>query len=177
MLLAERVQYYNAEGRLVTESLKEYTRKRMPDDCATLDGFLNRWGTAKKKQAIIEELRDQGLIFEALEKEIGKDDDPFGLICHVVYERPPLTRKERAENVKKRSYFTQYDEQAKAVLEAILDKYADQGPEAIEAMEILKVQPLSQMGTPLELVKAFGGKPAYEQAIHELETELYSEVI
>jgi len=177
MLLAERIQYYDAEGRLVTESLKEYTRKRMPDDCATLNGFLTRWSTAKKKQAIIEELRDQGIIFEALEEEIGKDYDPFDLICHVVYEMPPLTRKERAENVKKRNYFTQYGEQAKAVLEAILDKYADQGLETIEAMEILRVQPLSQLGTPLELVKAFGGKPAYEQAIRALESELYAEAL
>ncbi len=176
-IIAERVQYYDAEGRLVTESLKEYTRKRMPNDCATVNDFLNRWTSAKKKQAVIEELRDQGIIFEALEEEVGKDYDPFDLICHVVYEMPPLTRKERAENVKKRNYFTKYGEQAKAVLEAILDKYADQGIEVIEAMEILRVQPLSQMGTPLELVKAFGGKPAYEQAIQELETELYQEAL
>ena len=176
-VVAERVQYYDAEGRLVTESLKEYTRKRMPDDCATINGFLNRWSTTKKKQAIIEELRDQGIIFGALAEEVGKDYDPFDLICHVVYEMPPLTRKERAENVKKRNYFTKYGEQAQGVLEAILNKYADQGPEAIEAMEILRVQPLNQMGTPVELVKAFGGKPAYEQAIHELEAELYAEAM
>ena len=176
-LLAERIQYYDAEGRLVIESLKEYTRKRMPDDCATLHAFLTRWSNAEKKQVIIDELRDQGIIFEALEEEIGKDYDPFDLICHVVYEMPPLTRRERAENVKKRNYFTQYGKQARSVLEAILDKYADQGLETIEAMEILKVQPLTQMGTPLELVKAFGGKPGYEQAIRKLESELYAEAL
>jgi type I restriction enzyme R subunit len=156
-VVAERVQYYDAEGRLVTESLKEYTRKQMPADCVTMSGFLNRWSSAKKKQAVIEELKEQGVFFEALAEAVGKDYDPFDLICHVVYEMPPLTRKERAENVKKRNYFTKYGEEARAVLEAILDKYADQGSEAIEAMEILKLQPLSQMGTPLELVKAFGG--------------------
>jgi len=176
-VLAERVQYYDTDGCLITESLKEYTRKQMPEDCVTLNDFLNRWSSAKKKQAVIEELKDQGVFFEALVESVGKDYDPFDLICHVVYEMPPLTRKERAENVKKRNYFTKYGEQAKAVLEAILEKYADQGPEAIEAMEILKVQPLSQMGTPLELVKAFGGKPAYEQAIQELESELYQEAL
>lgn len=176
-VLSERVQYYDVDGKLVTESLKEYTRKQMPDDCVTLHDFLNRWSGAKKKQAVIDELEEQGVFFEALAEAVGKDYDPFDLICHVVYEMPPLTRKERAESVKKRNYFTKYGEQAKAVLEAILDKYADQGPEAIEAMTILKVQPLNQMGTPLELVKAFGGKSAYEQAIQELETELYAEAL
>ena len=176
-VIAERVQYYDAEGRLVTESLKEYTRKKMPVDCATLHDFLNRWSSAEKKQVLVEELRDQGILFEALEEEIGKDFDPFDLICHVVYEMPPLTRRERAENVKKRNYFTKYGEQARAVLEAILDKYADQGPEAIESLELLRVQPINQLGTPLEIVKAFGGKPAYEKAIQELEVELYREVM
>lgn len=174
-VLAERVQYYDSEGRLVTESLKEYTRKQMPEDCVTLNDFLNRWSSAKKKQAVIDELREQGVFFEALAEQVGKGYDPFDLICHVVYEMPPLTRRERAENVKKRNYFTKYGEQARAVLEAILDKYADQGPEAIEAMEILKVQPLTEIGTPLEIVKVFGGKPAYEKAIQELESELYQE--
>ncbi len=177
MVAAERVQYYDPKGRLITESLKEYTRRNMPEDCVTLHDFLNRWTSAKKKQVIIEELREQGVIFEALEQEIGPEYDPFDLICHMVYDASPLTRKERAENVKKRNIFTKYGEQARAVLEAILDKYADQGPEVIEAMEILKVRPISQMGTPLELVKAFGGKPAYEQAIQELEFELYEEVV
>lgn len=177
MVVAERVQYYDPQGRLITESLKEFTRKNMPNDCHSLHGFLNRWSSADKKQAVIDELRDQGIFFEALEEEVGKEFDPFDLICHVVYDMPPLTRRERAESVKKRNYFTQYGEQAKAVLEAILDKYADQGPEAIETMEMLKLQPLNQMGTPKELVKAFGGKPAYEKAIQELEAELYSEVI
>jgi type I restriction enzyme R subunit len=120
MVAAERVQYYDPQGRLITETLKEYTRKKMSEDCASLHDFLNRWTSADKKQAVIEELRDQGIIFEALEEEIGKEFDPFDLICHVVYDMPPLSRRERAENVKKRNYFTKYGEQAKAVLEAIL---------------------------------------------------------
>jgi type I restriction enzyme, R subunit len=176
MVVAERVQYYDPQGRLITESLKEYTCKKMTEDCATLHDFLNRWTAAGKKQAVIEELRDHGIIFEALEEEVGAEFDPFDLICHVVYDQPPLSRRERAENVKKRNYFTRYGEQAKAVLEAILDKYADQGPQAIESMELLKVQPISRMGTPIEIIKLFGSKDAYEQAIQELETELYQEV-
>jgi type I restriction enzyme R subunit len=177
MVAAERVQYYDPQGRLITESLTEYTRKKMGEDCATLHDFLSRWTSADKKQVVIEELRDQGIIFEALAEEIGKEFDPFDLICHVVYDRQPLSRRERAENVKKRNYFTKYGEQARAVLEAILGKYADQGPQAIEAMEILKVQPISQMGTPIEIIQIFGSRAAYEQAIQELEAELYSEVI
>jgi type I restriction enzyme R subunit len=176
-VVLERVQYYDPDGSLVTESLKEYTCKRMPDDCRTLNGFLNRWTSADRKDELIYELREQGIIFEALEEEVGKGYDPFDLICHIVYDKPPLTRKERAESVKKRNYFTKYGEQARVVLEAILDKYADQGPSSIEAMEILKVQPFRKMGTLTELINVFGGKTEYELAIKELECELYQNVL
>ncbi len=176
-VVAERMQYYDPEGRLITESLKEFTSSRMPDNCRSLNDFLNRWTSAERKQEVVEELRDQGVIFEALEQEVGQEYDPFDLICHIVYDMPPLTRRERADGVRKRNYFTRYSEQAKAVLNAILDKYADQGPESIEALEILKIQPFNQMGTLTELIKVFGGKAEYERAIQELENELYQSAL
>ena len=131
------------------------------------------WSAADKKQAIIEELAKEGIFFEALAAEVGKDYDPFDLICHVVWDEPPLTRKERAREVKKRNYFAKYGEKARRVLEALLDKYADEGIEVIEERQILTITPFTEMGTEMELVKAFGGKQAYEQAIRELEQELY----
>ena len=102
--------------------------------------------------------------------------DIFDLICHTAFDQPPLTRAERANNVKKRDYFTQYGEQARKVLEALLDKYADEGIENIEDMKILQVNPLNQFGSPLEIVKLFGGKKKYQQALVELENEIYKEV-
>ncbi len=104
---------------------------------------------------------------------MGKNYDLFDLICHVAFDKPPLTRKERAEKVRKRDYFTKYGEQARAVLNALLEKYADSGIEPIEDIGVLKVQPLKQFGTPIEIVKMFGGKENFEEAVQELEKELY----
>ena len=177
-VVAERVQYYGNDGKLMTESLKDYTRKAVRKEYTSLDQFLRRWTTAEKKQAIIDELRQQGILLEALAeevgKEIGKDCDAFDLICHVAFDQPPLSRRERAEQVKKRNYFTKYGAEARRVLEALLDKYADTGIENIESMNVLQLDPLSGMGTPLELVEAFGGKSAYVAALAELESILYS---
>ena len=131
------------------------------------------WTQATKKQAIIEELEDKGLFLDDLAADVGKDYDPFDLICHVAFDRPPLTRKERAEEVRKRDYFTKYGEQARAVLDALLDKYVDTGIESLEDINVLKIKPLNQFGTPLEIVKTFGGKEYYESAVRELEQELY----
>jgi type I restriction enzyme R subunit len=97
----------------------------------------------------------------------------FDLICHIAYDQPPLTRKERANNVKKRNYFTKYGEQSRKVLEALLDKYADEGIENIESMEVLKVKPLNEFGSPIEIISEFGSKEAYLKAIQDLENELY----
>lgn len=173
-VVAERVQYYDKEGKLITESLKDYTQKNVKQEYASLDEFLVRWTKAEQKQAVIQELQEQGVILEALAEEVGKDFDPFDLICHVVFGQPPLTRRERAENVKKRNYFTKYGEQAHNVLNALLDKYADEGIENIESMNVLKVQPLNNFGAPLEIIGFFGGKKKYLQAIKELEEQLYS---
>ena len=173
-VVAERVQYYGKDGKLITESLKDYTQKNVKQEYASLEEFLNRWNKADQKQAVIQELQEQGVIFEALAEEVGKDLDPFDMICHVVFGQPPLTRRERAENVKKRNYFTKYGEQARNVLDALLDKYADTGIENIESMNVLKVQPLNKFGAPLEILDFFGGKEKYLQAVKELEEQLYA---
>ncbi|MFX0200627.1 MAG: EcoAI/FtnUII family type I restriction enzme subunit R [Candidatus Hodarchaeota archaeon] len=172
-IVSERHQFYDKDGKLITESLRDYTRKTVKKTYATLDRFLKIWTEAEKKQAIIEELEDKGLFLADLAADVGKDYDPFDLICHVAFDRPPLTRKERAEEVRKRDYFTKYGEQARAVLDALLEKYVDTGIESVEDINVLKIQPLNQFGTPLEIVKTFGGKEQYETAVKELGQEIY----
>ena len=172
-VLHERVQFLDEEGKLITGSLKDYTKRKVKEEFATLDEFLNRWNSAEKKQAIIKELEANGIIYENFKEEIGKEMDIFDMILHCAYDMPPLTRKERAERVKKRNYFAKYGEQAKAVLETLLEKYADDGIENIESLSVLKVQPFDKFGSPLEIVNLFGGKENYLNAIAELEKELY----
>jgi type I restriction enzyme R subunit len=140
---------------------------------SSLDAFLNSWKQADKKRAIVEELEQRGVIFAALKEEIGSAFDPFDLICHVAFEQKPLTRKERAEQVKKRDYFTKYGDLARKVIAALLDKYADDGMLDLENPEIIRLDPLSKLGSPMEIIRAFGGKPAYDAAIHSLTEELY----
>jgi type I restriction enzyme R subunit len=173
-VIAERVQYYGPEGKLITESLKDYTRKAVRKDYSTLDEFLKRWSSADRKAAIIKELEEHGVLLEALALEVSKDCDAFDLICHVAFDQPALTRRERAEQVKKRNYFTKYGEKARKVLEALLEKYADTGIENIDDIKILTLDPFSKMGTASELVSAFGGKSGYIAALHELENQLYA---
>lgn len=177
-VVAERVQYFDANGKLITESLREYTRKALEKDFASLDDFLRRWNSADKKQAIIDELASQGILFEALADEVGaqsgKAFDPFDLLCHVAWGQPPLTRKERAEQVAKRNYFASYGEQAQRVLQALLNKYADEGVGSIEETRILTIAPFNQLGTPIEIIRSFGGLDDYYRAVSELEKALYS---
>ena len=172
-IVNERVQYLGADGQIITESLKDYTKKNVIEKYATLETFLNSWKNADKKKAIVEALEQQGIFFEALKEEIGKDFDPFDLICHVAFEAKPLTRKERANNVKKRNYFTKYGEKAQSVIKSLLDKYADDDLLTIESLDVLKLDPLIKLGSPLEIINAFGGKENYIQALKELENELY----
>ena len=172
--MAERVQYYDSDGGLVTESFKDYTRKTMQSQFSSLDDFVKRWNDADRKQTIINELEQAGIIWQALEQEVGKELDPFDMICHVVYDQPALTRKERANNVKKRNYFTKYSDTAQTVLDNLLTKYADVGVQEIESMQVLKVHPFTELGSLSEIIKkGFGGKPQYEQAISELEADIY----
>jgi len=173
-LVSERVQYYGKDGKLITESLNDYTRKAVQKNFASLNDFLNRWTSADKKQAIIEELENEGVLLEALADEVGKDFDAFDLVCHVAFGQKPLTRRERAEKVKKRNYFAKYEEKARAVLVTLLDKYADEGLNNIEDPKVLKIQPFDQYGTPSEIIQAFGGRDNYFAAVRELEENIYS---
>jgi len=172
-VLNERVQILDSNGKLITGSLKDYTKAQVHKEFATLDDFLNRWNSSDKKQVIIKELEESGIVYENFKEEIGKNLDIFDLILHCAYDKPPLSRKERAQNVKKRDYFTKYEEKARKVLEILLDKYADEGIENVESLNILQVQPFNQIGSPLEIIKLFGGKQQYLNAISALEYELY----
>ncbi|MEM9406754.1 MAG: DEAD/DEAH box helicase family protein [Acidobacteriota bacterium] len=172
-VVAERVQYLDGHGNLITESLTDYTRKAVNERYATLEDFLKGWESSDRKKAILDELTEQGLFLEELREQVGADYDPFDLICHIVYDQPPLTRRERAEQVRKRDVFTKYGDKARAVLDALLDKYSDQGLLAVEDLAVLKVQPISDLGTPLEIIESFGGKDGYLMALQELETALY----
>lgn len=175
-IIAERIEYIGPDGNLITESYKDFTRKQIQAEFASLDEFLTRWNNAKKKQAIIEELEEHGIVLENLAAEIGKDYGDFDLICHIAWGQPPLTRKERANRVKKRDYFTKYGEQARAVLTALLDKYADEGIGTLESAKVLRLDPFNTMGTPVEIInQIFGGKDRFETAIQELEQALFSQ--
>ncbi|PPU12909.1 EcoAI/FtnUII family type I restriction enzme subunit R [Xanthomonas arboricola] len=177
-VVAERVLYYGSDGKLITESLRDYTRERVLRQFASLDDFLRRWSDAQQKKAIIDELATQGVLWEELagevEKKLGQSLDPFDLICHVAFDQPPLSRRERAEGVRKRNYFARYQGKARQVLEGLLDKYADTGVEHIEDIRILQLDPFRTLGAPVELVAAFGGKTNYQRAILDLESQLYS---
>jgi type I restriction enzyme R subunit len=172
-VLVSREMYFDQHGKPITTSLKDHTKEIIKENYTSLDDFLNRWNSTDRKEAIIAELQDQGIMVEALYDAVGKQVDLFDLICHVAYDQPPLTRKERANNVKKRNYFTKYGEQAKQVLEALLDKYADEGITNIESIEVLRVNPFDAFGSPVEIISNFGSKEQYLQAVKELEFELY----
>jgi len=172
-VIAERVEFLDADGKLVTESLKDFTKKALRKRFASLDQFLQKWNHAERKQAVIDELEGEGLPLESLAEEVGRDLDAFDLICHVAFDRPPLTRRERAENVRKRDVFTKYGPQARKVLEALLLKYQDQGIMNLDDLKILQIPPFDSMGTPLQLIREFGSKEAFEKAVHELQEALY----
>jgi type I restriction enzyme, R subunit len=173
-ILISRELYFDQFGKPITVSLKDHTREIIKQKFASLDDFLNKWNDTDRKEVIIAELQEQGVMVEALYDAVNKEVDLFDLICHVAYDQPPLTRKERANNVKKRDYFSKYGEQAKKVLEALLDKYADEGITNIESMEVLRVNPLAEFGSAYEIVNGiFGGRSKYQEALKELEQELY----
>lgn len=174
-ILAERVEYLDENGKLVTESLRDFTKTALKKRFASLGDFLKRWRSAERKQAIIEELESEGLALDAIADELGKNLDPFDLICHVAFDKQPLTRRERAENVKKRDVFTKYGPQARAVLDALLEKYRDDGMLNLDDTNVLKVTPFTTMGSVVQLIKAFGGKEGFEKAVHEMQDAIYQE--
>jgi type I restriction enzyme R subunit len=179
MIVNERIQYHGPDGSLITQSMHDYTRGRIEKEFASLDDFVRKWKSAERKRAVIEELATHGVMWEPLaeevERKLKKSLDAFDLICHVAFGQPPMTRAERANNVKKRNYFTKYGEQARRVLEGLLDKYADAGIEQVEDMNVLQLDPFTKVGTPLEIIQLFGGKPGYLKAVKELEEQLYAD--
>lgn len=175
-VLNERVQHLDSHGKLITESLRDYTKRNILKEYRSLDEFLTRWNGSHKKKAIIEELESHEIILENLMSEVKKDLDIFDLVCHIAWDMPALTRRERADRVRKRNYFTKYGEKVRKVIEALLEKYADQGIENIEDLSVLRIEPFKQMGTPSEIIKIFGGREQYLQAVEELEHELYAAV-
>lgn len=174
-ILAERIEYLDENGKLVTESLRDFTKAALKKRFASLDDFLKRWKGEARKQAIVEELAAEGLPLDLIGEELGKDLDPFDLICHVAFDAKPLTRRERAESVKKRDVFTKYGPQARAVLDALLTKYQDERVLNLDDINVLKIAPFTGMGSVVQLIKAFGGKAGFDQAVHDLQDALYQE--
>lgn len=173
-VMNERVEYVGSDGKLVTESYRDYAGKQITEEYKSLNEFIWHWNASERKQAIIDELEQRGVILANLAETVGKDFGDFDLLVHVAFGAPPLTRRERAERVKKRDYFAQYGDKARAVLEALLDKYADEGVETIEDAKVLRLTPFTSLGTPMEIIRgAFGGKPAYEAALRALEDQIY----
>jgi len=175
-VLNERVQHLDANGKIITESLRDYTKRSLLAEFRSLDDFLSRWNAAQKKTAIVDELESRGIILQNLESEVKRDLDIFDLICHVAWGMPALTRRERAEKVKKKNYFAQYGVKAREVIEALLEKYAEEGIENVENLEILRVEPFDKMGTPTEIIQIFGSRDQYINVVEELEREIYAAV-
>jgi type I restriction enzyme R subunit len=175
-VLTERIEYLDENGKLVTESLRDYSRRTVRQQYASLDAFLRRWRGEERKATIIEELAEEGLLLEPLQEEVGLELDPFDLICHIAYDQPPLSRRDRAARVQKQDVFSRHGPQARAVLEALLAKYQDEGVVAeLDNVRILQIPPFTSMGTPLELVRCFGSTADFQQAVHELQAALYAE--
>ena len=175
-IVAERVEYLDENGKLVTESLRDFTKKALRKRFASLDDFLKRWNAAERKQAILDELDAEGLPLELVAAELNRDLDPFDLICHVAFDAKPLTRRERADNVRKRNVFARYGTQARAVLNALLAKYTDEGVLNLDDANVLRIAPFTELGTPVQLLRAFGGRDAFVAAVHDLQSALYREV-
>lgn len=174
-ILNERVQYYDYDGKLITESVVDYSKKNILGKFATLDSFLRAWKEVDRKQAIIDALKERGVLLEALrEASCNKDVDDFDLICHIAYDKPPLTKAERVNNVKKRGYLYKYSGLAQDVISALLDKYMNEGITDIDNIAILSNDPFRKYGTPMNIAKLFGGKNGYLEAVHELQNQLYA---
>ena len=174
-IIAERVEYVGPDGQLITESYREFAKKQIETEFASLDDFVRRWNGAERKRAIIDELEQHGVILENLAAEVGNDFDPFDLILHIAYDQRPLTRRERAERVRKKNYFAKYGDTARAVLQSLLDKYQDEGVFDLDDPNVLRIAPFAQIGTPIQLVKQFGSRVAFQAAVRELQAALYQD--
>lgn len=173
-ILNERVMYYGKDGKLITESLKDYTKKTVRSEYATLDDFIKKWNNEERKQVILEELTEHGVFLEALKEEVGKDYDEFDLILHIAYDQKPLTRSERAKKARKEDYLSKYQGMARDVIEGILDKYQDEGRFDFDDVKLLELNPFNELGNPMKIAKSFGGKSQYRKALKELENNLYA---
>ena len=174
-ILNERVQYYDKDGRLITESVTGYSRKNILGEYATLDDFLKAWNTSERKQAIVDELKERGVLLDALREAAGgRDIDDFDLICHIAFDKKPLTKAERAANVRKRDYLNRYEGIARDVLSALLDKYASNGISDLEKVDVLMIDPFRKIATPKAIISAFGGKRDYIRAVGELQNQIYA---
>ncbi|MFP4302743.1 MAG: EcoAI/FtnUII family type I restriction enzme subunit R [Spirochaetaceae bacterium] len=172
----ERVQYLDEHGKLITESLKDYTRKKILDLWSSREEFLSTWTSAERKGEMIRRLQEHGVFLDALHDEVGSEYDDFDLVCHIAFDEPPKTRRERAARVRQGDYFDRYGEAARAVIDAILDKYATDGVTTIEDTAVLKLPPVSQLGSLAELMRRFGGsREDFFKAIRELENALYDD--
>jgi type I restriction enzyme R subunit len=179
-IAVERSQYLDTDGKLITEDyrvrLKDDIRKSLQEQFGTLTDFLRRWEAAERKQAVLEELAEHGVPLEVLQQAVtnGSELDVFDLVAHVAFDQKPLTRRERANYVKKRDVFGKYGDQARAVLEALLDKFADHGVQDIEDAKVLELPPFDQFGSKTQIRRGiFGSVKQYTQAVHELEHALY----
>ena len=171
----ERVSFYDVNGKLVTESYTDYTKHKFLQKCATLDDFLQLWTDSEKREAIKEELAIEGVSLDELRAQVGIDNiDDFDLLCHVVFDQKPLTRSDRARNVRQKPYFEKYSEKAKRVLEILVDKYANGAIDDFDDMDCLKLPELQEeFGSPVNIVSLFGGKAGWLQATQDLQNAMY----
>ncbi|WP_251135079.1 EcoAI/FtnUII family type I restriction enzme subunit R [Exiguobacterium sp. s102] len=171
----ERVYYYDVGGKLITENLIDYTKRNIRNEYATLEEFLRKWKSAEQKQSLLDELKRHGVLLEALfdHEPHLKGLDEFDLICHLAYDQKPLTKAERANNVKKRGYIYQYQDVAREILELLLEKYQKEGVQEIDGTNVLELPEFQRFGSSLKIVKAFGGKKEYLSALKQLKDEIY----
>ncbi len=174
-IVGERVQLIGADGKLITESLKDFTKRNVLGEYATLDDFLNAWSAADRRTALLDEMTEKGIPIDDLLDQTGADLDPFDLILHVAYDRKPLRRRDRAAAVRASNYLSKYQGKAQQVVEALLDKYADSGLRSVEDVGVLRVDPFSSIGTPMEIIQIFGNRESFQKVVLELGRELYPE--
>ena len=174
-IINEIVSYYDKEGKMVTESLRDFSKKSILNEYASLNDFINKWNTTDRKHAILKELESQGVVLDELRKDVGMEDiGDFDLILHIAYDKKPLTRYERANKVIKKGYLYKYSEMAQNILKDLLEKYSDNNELELTDTKILELKPFEGYGSPMDIVEVFGGKDNYIKAVEELENELYA---